>query len=180
MKFTPTAIPEVILVEPRLFGDQRGFFMETWQAEKFAAAGLGQTFVQDHLGSAPKGTLRGLRYQLGQPQGRLVRLLTGEAFYVAVDLRRSSPTFGRWVGQTISADNRLMLWVPPGFAHGFLVSSAKADFFCKCTDYYAPAQKRTIRWDDPVLNIAWPLAPGEIPVLANGGGDSFQDAEVYP
>jgi len=182
MKFSPTAIPEVILIEPRLFGDSRGFFMETWQAKKFAEVGIDLSFVQDNHSRSTKGTLRGLHYQLHQPQGKLVRVLAGTIFDVAVDLRRSSPNFGRWLGITLTAESPAMLWVPPGFAHGFYVLSESADFFYKCTDYYAPEHERTILWNDPTLRIDWPLAPGETPLLSgkDSAGSSFADAEVYP
>lgn len=182
MKFTPTSIPDVILIEPRIFGDSRGFFMETWEARKFAEAGIDLPFVQDNHSRSRKGTLRGLHYQLQQPQGKLVRVLVGEIFDVAVDLRRSSPTFGRWLGMTLSAEKPAMLWVPPGFAHGFYVLSESADFFYKCTDYYAPQHERSIHWNDPSLQITWPLAPGEIPLLSakDGAGTNFTAAEVYP
>lgn len=181
MKFTPTAIPEVILVEPQVFGDQRGFFMETWQARAFAAAGIDLPFVQDNLSRSRRGTLRGLHYQIRQPQGKLVRVLAGAVFDVAVDLRRSSPTFGRWTGTTLTAENHAMLWIPPGFAHGFYVLSESADFFYKCTDYYAPGHERCLRWDDPDLGIAWPLPAGEPPLLSGKdlAGQAFKDAEVY-
>jgi len=181
MKFTPTAIPDVILIEPKVFGDPRGFFLETWQSQKFAAAGIDMPFVQDNLSRSRQGTLRGLHYQIQQPQGKLVWVLAGEIFDVVVDLRRTSPTFGRWTGSTLSGENHAMLWVPPGFAHGFYVLSASADFCYKCTDYYAPEQERTIRWDAPELNITWPLAPGETPLLSakDAAGTNLTTAEVY-
>lgn len=181
MKFIPTAIPDVILIQPQIFGDPRGFFLETWQARKFAAAGIDLPFVQDNYSRSRRGTLRGLHYQIQQPQGKLVWVLAGEIFDVVVDLRRSSPTFGHWTGITLSGENRAMLWLPPGFAHGFYVLSDSADFSYKCTDYYAPEHERTIRWDDPELNIAWPLAPGEAPLLSakDTTGTTFAQAEVY-
>lgn len=182
MKFTATAIPDVILVEPQIFGDSRGFFMETWQARNFAAAGIDLPFVQDNHSRSRKGTLRGLHYQIQQPQGKLVRVLAGEIYDVAVDLRRASPTFGRWLGVTLSAENQAMLWIPPGFAHGFYVLSESADFFYKCTDYYAPEHALAIRWDDPELQITWPLLDGAPPLLSatDAQGAAFKDAEVYP
>ncbi|HET98109.1 MAG TPA: dTDP-4-dehydrorhamnose 3,5-epimerase [Desulfurivibrio alkaliphilus] len=182
MKFTPTAIPEVILIEPQVFGDERGFFMETWHAEKFAAAGLDLAFVQDNHSRSTRGTLRGLHYQLKQPQGKLARVIAGEVFDVAVDLRRHAPTFGRWVGVTLSAANKRMLWVPPGFAHGFYVLSPEADFLYKCTQFYAPAEERVLRWDDPELAIAWPLRPDLPPLLSakDRAGAGLGEAECYP
>lgn len=182
MKFTPTTIPEVILIEPQVFGDERGFFMETWHTEKFAAAGLDLAFVQDNHSRSGRGTLRGLHYQLEQPQGKLARVIAGEVFDVAVDLRRHSPTFGRWVGVTLSAANKRMLWVPPGFAHGFYVLSPEADFLYKCTQFYAPEDERVLRWDDPELAIAWPLRPDLPPLLSakDQAGAGFREAECYP
>lgn len=180
MRFIPTAIPEVVLIEPQIFGDQRGFFMETWQAAKFAAAGIGAAFVQDNHSKSARGVLRGLHYQLRQPQGKLVRVIAGEIYDVAVDLRRASPYFGRWVGETLSAENRKMMWVPPGFAHGFYVLSESAEFLYKCTEFYAPADELVIRWDDPDLAVAWPLTGGP-PLLSarDGQGTSFREAEYF-
>jgi dTDP-4-dehydrorhamnose 3,5-epimerase len=182
MKFTPTAIPDVVLIEPEVFGDERGFFMETWHAGKFAAAGLELSFVQDNHSRSRQGTLRGLHYQLDRPQGKLARVIAGEVFDVAVDLRHHSPTFGRWVGVTLSATNKKMLWVPPGFAHGFYVHSEQADFLYKCTEFYAPEAERVIRWDDPELTVNWPLEPDTAPLLSarDQMGVSFRDAEVFP
>lgn len=160
MKATPTEIPDVLLLEPKLFGDERGFFMETWQRRSFAALGIDHDFVQDNHSRSARGILRGLHYQIRQPQGKLVRVTAGEVFDVAVDLRRSSPSFGRWVGVSLSAENHRMLWVPPGFAHGFYVTSDSADFQYKCTDYYAPEHERAVRWNDPDLAIPWPISPG--------------------
>ncbi|MEW6593517.1 MAG: dTDP-4-dehydrorhamnose 3,5-epimerase [Thermodesulfobacteriota bacterium] len=182
MRFSPTRIPEVVVVEPQLFGDSRGFFMETWHARKFAAAGLDLAFVQDNHSKSCQGTLRGLHYQIAQPQGKLVRVIGGEVFDVAVDLRRSSPTFGQWVGEVLSAENKRMLWVPPGFAHGFYVTSESAEFTYKCTNFYAPEHERCIRWDDPELAIAWPLVGGAAPLLSakDAGGLPFRQAVCYP
>jgi len=181
MKFLPTKLPDVILVEPDVFGDHRGFFMETWQAEKFAAAGITADFVQDNHSRSAQGILRGLHYQIVNPQGKLVRVLSGEVYDVAVDLRKKSPTFGQWVGEILSEENKRMLWVPPGFAHGFYVISPQADFFYKCTDFYAPEYERSIRWDDPEIGIDWPLVDGKAPVLApkDAGAPLFNDAEYY-
>ena len=182
MKFAPTRIADVVLIEPRVFGDSRGFFMETWQAEKFAAAGIDDLFVQDNHSCSAQGILRGLHYQLNQPQGKLVRVVRGAVYDVAVDLRRSSPTFGQWVGEILSAENKAMLWVPPGFAHGFYVLSETAEFVYKCTALYLPGDERAIRWDDPGLGIAWPLVDGQPPLLSekDGQGVSFAAAEYFP
>lgn len=182
MRFTPTRIPEVILVEPEVHGDARGFFMETWHAARFAQAGIGAAFVQDNHSLSVQGTLRGLHYQLCHPQGKLVRVVRGAVFDVAVDLRRRSPDFGRWVGLELSAENRRMLWIPPGFAHGFYVLSPEAEFVYKCTDYYAPECERTLRWDDPELAIDWPLRGGSAPIVSDkdAAGLRLCEAEVYP
>ncbi len=182
MRFVPTRIPEVVLIEPQVFGDSRGFFMETWHARKFAAAGLDLAFVQDNHSKSGQGTLRGLHYQIVNPQGKLVRVISGEVYDVAVDLRQSSPTFGRWAGELLSAENKRMLWVPPGFAHGFYVTSDSAEFIYKCTDFYAPEHERCIRWDDPELAIAWPLVEGVLPLLSpkDAAGTPFRQAAYYP
>lgn len=181
MKFIPTKIADVILIEPDVFGDERGFFMETWHQGKFADAGINATFVQDNHSKSRQGILRGLHYQMHQPQGKLVRVIAGEVFDVAVDLRRSSPTFGKWTGETLSAYNKQMLWVPPGFAHGFYVLSEYAEFTYKCTDFYAPEHERSIRWDDSDIGIQWPLIDNNAPVLSekDAAGIPFKDAEYY-
>lgn len=181
MRFVPTAIPEVVIIEPQVFGDARGFFMETWHAGKFAAGGLDLHFVQDNHSRSAQGILRGLHYQINQPQGKLVRVVRGTVFDVAVDLRRSSPSFGRWVGVELSEDNHRQLWVPPGFAHGFYVMSESADFVYKCTELYAPEHERCLRWDDPALAITWPLRDGAAPLLSakDAAGSLLRDAEVY-
>ena len=181
MKFIPTSIPDVILIEPDVFGDHRGFFMETWHQEKFVEAGINATFVQDNHSKSKRGILRGLHYQMHQPQGKLVRVIAGEVFDVAVDLRKSSPTFGKWVGEKLSADNKLMLWVPPGFAHGFYVLSEFAEFTYKCTDFYAPEHERSIRWDDQDISIDWPLVDQNPPILSgkDAAGIQFKDGEYY-
>ncbi len=181
MNFHPTEILDVVLIEPKVFGDHRGFFMETWHAQKFADAGLDLTFVQDNHSSSGKGILRGLHYQLQHAQGKLVRVTRGEVYDVAVDIRRSSPTFGRHVGVTLSEENKLIMWVPPGFAHGFLVMRDDTEFQYKCTDVYAPEHERTILWNDPALGIDWPLE-GAQPVLSekDAVGTLLEDAEVYP
>ncbi|HYW77875.1 MAG TPA: dTDP-4-dehydrorhamnose 3,5-epimerase [Gammaproteobacteria bacterium] len=182
MEFHPTDIPEVIAVQPRIFGDTRGFFMETWQRQKFADGGIDVDFVQDNFSRSRRGTLRGLHYQIEQPQGKLVYVVAGEVLDVAVDLRRSSRTFGRCVGDRLSAENRRMLWIPPGFAHGFYVLSESADFVYKCTDFWAPEYERTIRWDDPELAIPWPIPTHAVPLVSekDADGSAFRDAEVYP
>jgi dTDP-4-dehydrorhamnose 3,5-epimerase len=155
--------------------------MESWHAEKFAEGGIDAQFVQDNHSRSNQGILRGLHYQIEQPQGKLVRVLSGEVFDVAVDLRRDSPTFGKWFGMTLNDIDKKMLWVSPGFAHGFYVVSEQADFFYKCTELYAPEHERAIRWDDPDLAIDWPIASGQEPVLApkDAAAKSFKDAEVY-
>jgi dTDP-4-dehydrorhamnose 3,5-epimerase len=177
---TSTAIPEVLLIEPKVFGDSRGFFLESWNAQAFAKAGIPAAFVQDNHSRSPRGVLRGLHYQIRQPQGKLVRVTAGEVFDVAVDLRRDSPTFGRWLGERLSGDNKRMLWVPPGFGHGFLVLSESADFLYKTTDYYAPEHERVIAWNDPDLAIAWPLDGAPTLSGRDAAGPRFRDAEVFP
>jgi dTDP-4-dehydrorhamnose 3,5-epimerase len=182
MQFLPTSIPDVIIVESQLFGDQRGFFMETYQAERFAAAGIPDTFVQDNHSGSHRGTLRGLHYQIRQSQGKLVRVIAGEVFDVAVDIRRSSPTFGNWEGIRLSADNKLQLWIPPGFAHGFLVISDWAELIYKATNYYAPKWDRTLLWNDPDVGIKWPLEDGQLPLLSDKDvqGKPLYEADLFP
>lgn len=180
MRVIDTAIPEVKLIEPKVFGDERGFFMETWNTEVFRQAGLDLRFVQDNHSRSGKGVLRGLHYQLRQAQGKLVRVTAGAVFDVAVDLRRSSPTFGQWVGYELSAANKRMLWVPEGFAHGFLTLEDNTDFLYKCTQLYAAQHERSIRWDDPEIGIDWPLA-GITPQLSakDQAAVRLADAEVF-
>lgn len=180
MRFTPTAIPDVIVVEPDVFGDERGFFMETWRQTDFAEVGINAEFVQDNHSKSTKGILRGLHYQIPKAQGKLVRVISGDVFDVAIDLRRNSPTFGKWVGEIISSENKKQLWLPPGFAHGFLVMSETAEFVYKCTDYYAPQHERCIVWDDPDVGIEWPQLE-QAPVLSQKDidGISFAKAEYY-
>ena len=182
MEFEPTGIPDVVLIRPKVFGDSRGYFFESWEERKFAAAGLDAKFVQDNHSRSARHILRGLHYQIQQPQGKLVRVVTGAVYDVAVDIRRSSPTFGRWVGATLSEENRHMLWVPPGFAHGFLVLSESADFLYRCTDFYAPPQERAIQWNDPDLKVSWPLPAGVTPTLSakDAVAARFRDAEYFP
>jgi dTDP-4-dehydrorhamnose 3,5-epimerase len=163
MRVTPTEIPDVLVVEPRVFGDDRGFFYESWNRRALREAGVDAEFVQDNHSRSGKGVLRGLHYQIRHAQGKLVRVVAGEVYDVAVDLRRASPTFGRHVAITLSAENRRMLWVPPGFAHGFCVTSDSADFLYKTTDYWHAEHERTLLWNDPALRIAWPV---DAPVLA--------------
>lgn len=182
MEFQPTRIPDVILIKPRVFGDERGFFLESWQEKKFADAGIDARFVQDNHSRSARNTLRGLHYQTQMTQGKLVRVTSGAAFDVAVDIRRSSKTFGQWVAVELSAVNRHMLWVPEGFAHGFLALSDNTEFVYKCTDYYAPEFERSIAWNDPDLAIPWPLGNGETPLLSGKDalGTPFKSAEYFP
>lgn len=181
MKAIPTDIPDVIILEPRIFYDARGFFMETYHLRKLAELGITAQFVQDNHSRSQGGTLRGLHYQIRQTQGKLLRVVNGEIFDVAVDLRRHSPTFGRWTSAILSADNKLQLWVPPGFAHGFYALSETVDLIYKVTDYYAPEWERTLLWNDPQINVAWPLIDNEPPVLSAKDlqGQSFAQAEVF-
>jgi dTDP-4-dehydrorhamnose 3,5-epimerase len=157
VKVIPTDLPGLLLVEPQVFGDSRGFFLETFHAERYAEAGIHGPFVQDNLSRSSKGTLRGLHFQEPRPQGKLVQVLRGTVWDVAVDVRKGSPHFGAWVGIELSEENRRQLWIPQGFAHGFCVLSEVADFFYKCTDFYAPNLERAVRWDDPALGIDWPI-----------------------
>ena len=166
MQVIPTAIPDVLIIEPKVFGDTRGFFFESFNERAFRqATGLTVNFVQDNHSRSAQGVLRGLHYQLQQAQGKLVRVVRGSVFDVAVDIRKSSPTFGRWVGVELSEENHRQMWIPPGFAHGFLVTSASADFLYKTTDYYAPEHERCIAWNDPAIGIDWPLG-GLVPQLS--------------
>jgi dTDP-4-dehydrorhamnose 3,5-epimerase len=174
MQITPTAIPDVLVIEPRVFKDDRGFFLEAFQARKYARAGVVGPMVQDNHSGSRRGVLRGLHYQIRCPQGKLVSALVGEVFDVAVDLRRSSPTFGRWVGVALSAENRKQLWVPAGFAHGFYVTSEWAEVTYKVTDFWAPEHERTLVWNDPEVGVRWPLVGGAPPLL------SPKDAEGLP
>lgn len=181
MNIEETPLAGVLVVNVDVYGDDRGFFMETWNARDFAAAGIDTAFVQDNYSRSARHTLRGLHYQVEQPQGKLVRVLEGEAFDVAVDMRRSSDTFGRWFGLSLSAENHKALWIPPGFAHGFLALSKRVGLAYKCTDYYAPEHERVIRWDDPDLGIEWPLPDSAEPTLSSrdAGGSLFGDADTY-
>ena len=180
MKVTPTALPEVLLLEPRVFGDDRGFFMESWNARTFGeATGLDVAFVQDNHSYSMRNVLRGIHYQVVRPQGKLVRVVTGSVFDVAVDLRRSSPTFGRWVGHELSAANRLQMWIPPGFGHGFLVLSEAADFLYKTTDYWIGEYDRTLRWDDPAIGIDWPLRGRPVLAAKDAAAPLLEAAETF-
>ncbi len=181
MQVTSCAIADVLLIEPKVFGDDRGFFYESYNERAFhEAVGLTVDFVQDNHSKSARNVLRGLHYQINQPQGKLVRVVAGEVFDVAVDIRRSSPSFGQWVGGILSADNKHQLWVPPGLAHGFVVLSESAEFLYKTTDYYAPEYERCIAWNDPTLAIAWPTLIGE-PQLSgkDAKGQAFLQAEVF-
>jgi len=180
MIVTPTELPDVKLIAPRVFEDDRGCFFESWNARAFAAAGLEATFVQDNHSQSRRGVLRGLHYQIEHAQGKLVRAVAGEVFDVVVDLRRSSPTFGRAVGITLSAKNRRMLWVPPGFAHGFLAMSDDVEFLYKTTDYWYPQHERTLLWNDAALGIGWPLTGRPILTAKDAAGTPLAAAEVYP
>ena len=175
MNVIQTEIPEVLIIEPQVFGDERGFFFESFnQKEWEEKTGLKTTFVQDNHSCSTKGVLRGLHYQTKQPQGKLVRVTVGEVFDVAVDIRNGSPTFGKWIGERLSAENKRMLWVPPGFAHGFYVTSDVAEFQYKCTDYYAPEYERCIRWDDRELGIVWPLEKPPVVSAKDAKGVPFK------
>jgi dTDP-4-dehydrorhamnose 3,5-epimerase len=182
MKATPTAIPEVLVIEPKVFGDARGFFYESFNGKAFdEAVGRHVEFVQDNHSRSAKGVLRGLHYQIQQPQGKLVRVVRGAVFDVAVDIRKSSPTFGKWVGVELSEENHKQLWVPEGFAHGFLVLSETAEFLYKTTDYYAPAHERSIRWDAAELGIAWPVSDASSPLVSekDARGTQLRAAELF-
>ena len=181
MDIKPTQIPDVLLIHPAVHGDARGFLMETYREEAFIQAGLRVNFVQDNHSLSTQGVLRGLHYQIRQPQAKLVRVVVGEIYDIAVDLRRSSATFGRWVGESLSADNKQQLYIPEGFAHGFLVLSTKAEVLYKASDYYAPEWDRTLLWNDPALAISWPIKPGEHPIISSKdkAGKRFAETETY-
>lgn len=179
MKFTPLKIPDIVLIEPQVFGDERGFFFESWNTRQFADNGIAADFVQDNHSRSARGILRGLHYQVQQTQGKLVRVVAGEVFDVAVDIRNGSPTFGQHAAVRLSAENHLMLWVPPGFAHGFLSLQDGTEFLYKCTDFYAPQHERSIAWDDTQIGIDWPL-DGIQPRLSekDKNGVALADAEL--
>jgi dTDP-4-dehydrorhamnose 3,5-epimerase len=177
---TPTAIPDVLVLEPKVFGDARGFFFESFNARDFAqATGVNAQFVQDNHSKSAKGVLRGMHYQIQHPQGKLVRVVQGSVFDVAVDLRKSSPTFGRWVGVELSADNHRQLWVPPGFAHGFVVVSESAEFLYKTTDYWYPEHERSLLWNDPAIGIDWPIDFAPQLAAKDQAGKLLAQAEVF-
>ncbi len=182
MVVTQTSIPDVKVITPKVFGDERGFFMETWNLNTFAEDNLPTEFVQDNHSRSAQGVLRGLHYQTRQTQGKLVRVTQGTVFDVAVDMRRDSPHFGEWVGEVLSAENKKMFWVPPGFAHGFYVMSEIADFQYKCTDFYAPEYEQSLLWNDPDLGIEWPLVKGQAPSLSEKDkvGIPMKDAVTFP
>ena len=181
MKVTPTALPEVLLLEPAVFGDERGFFMESFNARRFReATGVEADFVQDNHSRSVRGVLRGIHYQVVKPQGKLVRVAAGRVFDIAVDLRRSSPRFGRWVGMELSDRNHHQLWVPPGFGHAFLVLSDSADFLYKTTDYWYREHDRSLRWNDPTLAIDWPLQGEPLLAAKDAAAPLLAEAEVYP
>jgi dTDP-4-dehydrorhamnose 3,5-epimerase len=181
MKAIPTQIPEVLVIEPAVFGDARGFFYESWNQRAFdQLVGREVKFVQDNHSASAKGVLRGLHYQVQNTQGKLVRVTEGEVFDVAVDLRKSSPTFGKWVGEILSAENKRMFWVPEGFAHGFVVLSERAQFLYKATDYYAPAHERTLLWNDPALGIDWRFAGEPLLKPKDAAGAPLAQAEAFP
>ena len=180
MKFTPCSVPDVVLIEPKVFGDARGFFMESWCEHVFAAAGINAHFVQDNYSRSGKGVLRGLHYQIQKTQGKLIRLAAGAIFDVVVDIRRSSPTFGNKVQVRLTAESHQMLWVPPGFAHGFYVLSDSVDVLYKCTDYYAPEYERSILWNDPDLAIDWPLSGEPVLSAKDAAGRPLKSAEIFP
>ena len=179
MKVLPTALPEVLIIEPKVFGDSRGFFFESYQAARYAAAGINGPFVQDNLSRSVRGTLRGLHFQEPRAQGKLVQVLRGAVWDVAVDVRRGSPRFGRWVAVELSEAAPRQLWIPPGFAHGFCVLSDSADFFYKCTELYAPECERSIAWNDPAIGITWPIGS---PILSpkDAAAPRLADAPVLP
>lgn len=180
MQVIPTAIPDVVLIEPQVFGDERGFFFESFNQQKFQdLTGVQTTFVQDNHSKSAMNVLRGLHYQIQQPQGKLVRVVAGEVFDVAVDIRRYSSTFGQWVGVVLSAENKRQLWVPPGFAHGFLVLKEHTEFLYKTTDYYAPQFERCIRWDDPAIGIEWPLSASPVLSAKDQLGLTLSQAEIF-
>ncbi len=180
MKATPTRLQEVLLIEPTVYGDARGFFFESWNARDFESAGIRASFVQDNHSRSQKGVLRGLHYQVRQPQGKLIRVLAGEIFDVAVDIRRSSPSFGKWEGARLSAQSKNMLWVPAGFAHGFYVLTDSAEVLYKATDFYAPGHERCILWNDPELKIDWPLSGEPLISPKDAAGAHLKNAEVFP
>lgn len=181
MKVIDTQMPDVKLIEPKVFYDERGFFFESWNARSFEVLGIGETFVQDNHSRSARGVLRGLHYQVKQTQAKLIRVIAGSVFDVAVDLRRSSATFGKWVGVVLSAENKLQLWIPRGFAHGFLCLEDGTEFIYKCTDYYAPQFERSLQWNDPALGIEWPITGAALSLSPKDmSGTLLSNAEVFP
>lgn len=180
MKIISTPIPDIRLIQPKIFEDDRGFFLESYQKRQYAEAGIDADFVQDNHSKSYHGILRGLHYQIKKPQGKLMRVIAGEIYDIAVDIRRSSPTFGKWFGTYLSSENKQMLWVPVGFAHGFYVTSQEAEVLYKTTDYYFPQWERTIAWNDPTIDISWPLQ-NELPILSpkDEAGKFLPEAEVF-
>ena len=181
MEVVPSRLPDVLVIKPEVFEDLRGIFIETWNRKDFEQAGINADFVQDNYSSSVAGTVRGLHYQIKQAQGKLVRVVKGEVFDVVVDVRKSSPDFGQWASEVLSAENRKQMWIPPGFAHGFLVLSDTAEFHYKCTEYYAPEHERTLQWNDSDIGIDWPLSEDEKPILSarDQAGLPLREAEVY-
>ena len=181
MEFSRTKINDVIIIIPKVFGDERGYFLETFREDEFIQQGIGLKFVQDNQSGSQQSVLRGLHYQIKQAQGKLIRVLAGEIYDAVVDIRNNSGTFGQWVGVVLSSELKQQLWVPPGFAHGFFVMSEWAEIAYKATDYYAPQHERTILWNDPDLNISWPLIPGQNPIISakDEKGITFRNAEYY-
>jgi dTDP-4-dehydrorhamnose 3,5-epimerase len=179
MEFEPTELPDVLILCPKVFSDERGFFMETYRSSEFEQAGIPANFVQDNHSSSIQGVLRGLHYQVKQAQGKLVRVIVGEIYDVAVDIRKDSATFGKWVGHKLSAENKLQLWIPPGFAHGFYVLSQWAEVVYKTTDYWSPEWERTLLWDDPEVGIAWPLIKGRIPKLSEKDSKAARLMDIH-
>jgi len=180
MQVIPAAIPDVLIIEPKVFGDARGFFLESWNERAFLKAGIKARFVQDNHSRSARNVVRGLHYQIKQPQGKLIRVTAGEVFDVAVDIRRSSPTFGKWIGNKLSGENKLMMWIPPGFAHGFSILSEYAEFLYKTTDYYSPEYERTILWNDTDLAISWPVSGEPLLSAKDRQGVPFAKAEAFP
>ena len=180
MKIVPSRLPEVLVIEPRVFGDARGFFFESWNEREFEKAGIAARFVQDNHSRSARNVVRGLHFQIRQPQGKLIRVTAGEIFDVAVDVRRSSPNFGKWAGMRLSADNKTTMWIPSGFAHGFAVLSDYADVLYKTTDYYAPEFERAVLWNDPDIGIDWPLSGAPVLSAKDAAGLPIRRAEVFP
>jgi len=180
VKIVPSRLPEVLVIEPRVFGDARGFFFESWNEREFEKAGIAARFVQDNHSRSARNVVRGLHFQIRQPQGKLIRVTAGEIFDVAVDVRRSSPNFGKWAGMRLSADNKTTMWIPSGFAHGFAVLSDYADVLYKTTDYYAPEFERAVLWNDPDIGIDWPLSGAPVLSAKDAAGLPIRRAEVFP